>query len=458
MKLFLEPESIAIIGAPRLTGEGSLNMMENLIHNGFTGKIYPINPHAVDILGEKVFSNIKEVPGKIDLAVISTPRSAVLGALNECIQKNVKAIIIVAGGFSDAGEEGRLLQARIVKTAKEGGTRILGPNSLGVANAFYNLSTAFLPLPMKKINSGMICQSGALFFGTPRFILTGKAIDIGNACDIDFADGLEYFEDDPEISLISLYIEGLQNASRFMKVARRVAEKKPLLALKAGRSRLGAKAAQSHTGSLTGMDHIYDAAFKQCGIIRVNDMDELEDLSKAFLRLPLMRGRKVGIATISGAAGTLVVDACEQYNLEIAQLSSKTAEKIQCIYPSWFSLRNPVDMGPPSYTTDNLKKTAKVVLESLLLDEQVDGVVFIVGALPGNQASLCTEILSQAAEAFRDKPIVSWLVNPDVNREVASKYDSTGKTVVYPTCNRAVRALRVLVDRSEFLEKAEPMI
>ncbi|PIU55532.1 MAG: CoA-binding protein, partial [Chloroflexi bacterium CG07_land_8_20_14_0_80_51_10] len=448
MRLFMEPESIAFIGVPRDTGEGSLNVVENLVNYGFSGKIYPVNPNAKEILGIRAYPSIKDVPGKIDLAVILTPRSAVLGAVNECIEKKAKAIVIVAGGFADAGEEGKALQAQIVRIAREGGARILGPNSLGVANAFYNLSTAFLPLAIEKIPAAMICQTGMLFSGTPRFVLTGKAIDLANCSDIDFADGLEYFEDDPDVKLIALYIEGIQNGPRFVEVASRVARKKPILALKAGRSQLGAKAAQSHTGSLVGRDEVYDTVFKQCGIIRVSDMDELEDLSKAFLNLPLMKGRRIGIATISYAAGTLAVDACEDWNLEMAELSSETVARIKQLYPAWLSVRNPVDMGPASTTAESIKSTAKTFLEALLSDEQVDGVVFIVGALPQQKAFLCADIVAEVAETFKDKPIVSWLIQPDVNRELATEYDNTGKTVVYPTGERAVRSLARLAERS----------
>ena len=278
MKLFMEPKSIAIVGVPRHTGEGSLNILENLLDYGFSGKIFPVNPNAREILGVKTYPTIRDVPDKIDLAVLLTPRSITPVKLEECLEKDIKAIVIVSQGFADADEEGKALQEQVLKMARAGGARMIGPNSFGVANAFEKLNTAFVPFEMEEIPVGVISQSGLFFQSLPNLMLIGKAIDLGNCCDIGFTDALEYFAADPQTELILLHIEGLREGRKFMEVASRIAKRKMLIALKTGKSEAGAKAAQSHTGSLAGKDEVYDAVFEQCGIIRATDIDEVADI------------------------------------------------------------------------------------------------------------------------------------------------------------------------------------
>lgn len=455
IKPFLEPKSVAIIGVSRVTGEGSFNILENLVNAGFSGKLYPVNPYADEILGMRAYPSIRDVPGDIDLAIISTSRSVVPSVVQECTEKGIKAIIIVTQGFADADQEGKELQEEIVRIAAKGGARILGPNTFGAANAFNRFSSAFIATEMERVPIGVISQTGFFFVGLPKFAMVGKAIDVGNACDIDFADVLEYFEDDPEIRLIILHIEGVREGRRFMEVARRVAKKKPILAFKVGKSAEGARAAQSHTGTLVGRDEVYNALFRQCGVIRVSDVDELGDLSKAFLRLPLIKGRGIGVITVTGGAGIMAIDTIVRHNLHAAKLSPETLRKIGALAPSWQRMDNPADIWPAAMIAGHpFEEVFSTTLEAFLTDRNVHGVVLIFAGFSLEASIDPTESILQVADKFKEKPILCWLYGLEPE-QMASRLEEMGGIVVYPTLDRAARALSRLNDYLECLTYQE---
>lgn len=457
LKLFMEANSVAIIGATSQIGPGSFNILENLLDYGYSGEIYPVNPNASEILGRKVYPSVKDITGQVDLAVISTSRALVFRLVNDCVEKGIKAIVIVGQGFGDADETGKELQAKIVAAARAGGARIIGPNTFGIANAFNNLSTSYAVWRMARIPVGVICQTGMLFSGTPGQLLVGKCIDIGDGSDVDFSDALEYFENDPDVKLVCLHVEGIRNGRRFMEVAKRVARKKPILALKTGDSIEGARAATTHTGSIVGNSEIYRAAFRQCGVIRVADCDELEDLAKAFLRLPLMAGRGLGIGTVSGGAGIMAVDAAARYNLTVAKLSSETIASIRKTYPAnwtWQPLSNPVDIIPAAFSSGRPGFLHKVraIVKAILGDKSVDGLIFLTSALPDLPGVFdLWQSLTDLDKLYVGKPVVCCLYATDEARKVANECEENTSTVVYPTAERAVRALSRLAEYREFL-------
>jgi len=445
MKLFMEPESVVVIGTPRLTGPGSFNILENLVNTDFPGRVYPVNPNADEILGMKCYPSVLDIPDDIDLAIISTGRSVVPRIVRECTQRGIKALIIVGQGFADGDEEGKELQSEIVRIAREGGARILGPNTFGIANAFNNFTSAYIELEMKKHPIGIIAQTGFFFVGLPKFTIVGKGIDLGNACDIDFADGLGYFEDDPQIKLILLHMEGTKDGRRFMEVAGRVAKKKPIVALKTGKGDEGARAAQSHSGSLVGRDEVYNAAFRQCGVIRVDDVDEFDDLCKAFLRLPLMKGRGIGVITITGAGGIIALDTCQKYNIHLAKLSPETLSRIGALAPPWQTLENPADIWPAMMIAGHpFDEVFNTTLEALLTDPNIHGLIIIFAAFSPQGPMFPMGDIFQITDKF-EKPVVCWLYGTEVDG-VASMMEQEGRMVVYPTLDRAVRALSRLND------------
>jgi len=451
MKKFVEPKSVAILGASRRTGESALNILENLLSYGYEGKIYPVNPNATEILGLKTYPHVTNVNNEIDLAIISLPRSLVPGIVQECIEQGIQSIIIVTQGFADAtDEEGKQLQKEIDKYVKKNRVRILGPNSLGTANAFIKFSSSFVRLDMAKVPTGIICQTGALFTRSRELTFIGKSIDLGNACDIDFADVLEYFEQDDETKVVALHIEGIQDGKRFLKAASHFARRKPVLALKTGRSEYAAEAVQSHTGSLIGSDEVWEAALRQSGVIRVSDIDELSDSVRAFSLLPPMKGRKIGIVSISGGLNIMSIDACHKFNLEIAKLSPITTKRINALTPSWQSVGNPADIWAAYMVAKQpLTKVLTETIATVLSDSEVDALLFMWTVTTHQTCIELCQVLTKLTEAQPDKPLVCFLYGPHA-AETKHRLEATGRIMVYPSPDRAIRALNHLAQYSVF--------
>lgn len=450
MKNFLEPRSVALLGVSRRTGEGTYNILEYLLDYGYQGKIYPVNPNAAEILGVKTYPHIADINAQIDLAVVNLPRPLVPQVIRECVDKGIKSIIIATQGFADAtDDEGKRLQKEIDTFVKKDGVRILGPNSLGVANPFINFSSSFIQLEMSKVPIGVVCQTGS-FFGFVESRLLGKGIDLGNACDINFAESLAYFEQDDETKVVALHIEGLRDGRRFIEAAGRVACKKPVLALKAGKSEHAAKAVQSHTGSLVGSDGVWEAALKQSGVIRVRSSEELGDAATAFSLLPLMKGKKIAVVTSTGGLGVMSVDACEQFDLELAKLSSETTERIRALVPPWHNIGNPVDVWPGYIITKNpLTKVWTETLEAVLSDKEVAAVLFIWPVPVRHTIERLHHTLVKLVEAYPDKPLVCCLIGAHAE-EARAVLQATGKIAVFYTPDRAVRVLSYLARYSAF--------
>jgi acetyltransferase len=455
LKPFLEPRSIAVVGANPNSGEQAFNVVENLAQCGYQGKVYPVNPNYKEILGKKCHATVTEIPGDVDLAIIVTPRAIVSGIVKQCGEKGIRAAIVVGQGFSDADEEGKRLQQELVEVARKSKVRILGPNTVGSANAFINFSAAFLKqTDIRKLPVGIVCQSG-LFFGTVgRLRLLGKGLDLGNSCDIDVTEAMEYFAQDPQVKVIVLHIEGIRDGKRFREVAQRVVKKKPVIALKTGRSERSARAAQSHTGSLVGKDEVWDAVFKQCGIIRADNIDELGDLVRTFSYLPTMAGRGIGVVTASGGIGIMTLDACAKYNLEVVELSPEVKQRLTAMSPVWYKAGNPLDIWPAIMTSPRpFGETLKIVMTEVLRDPRVNAIVLFAGAWFQGFKPLITDVIKETADAFPDKPIAwcpydGWLFNIR-SRDLQDKLEEAGRAAVFSIPDDAVRALSKLADYSE---------
>ncbi len=451
MKKFMEPKSVAIFGvSSRRTGEGAFNILENLLHYGYQGRIYPVNPNATEIMGLKTYSSAKDIGEEVDLAVINLPRNLVPGIVRECAEVGIKSIVIATQGFADANdEEGKRLQEEIDEYVKSGKVRIMGPNSLGTANPYINFSSSFIKVDMHKLPIGTICQSG-IFFGFSHVHLLGKGADLANCCDIDFADSLEYFEQDPETKVIALHIEGMQDSKRFLKVVSRITPKKPVLALKTGRSEQAAQAAQSHTGSLVGRDEVWEAALKQAGVIRVNSPDELGELAVALSLLPPMKGRRVGVVTGSGGFGVMTVDTCAQFNLEVDGLSPTTIERIKPLFPSWQSLGNPLDVLPAYLVSKQpYHKVLTECLDAVLSDSKIDAVLLMGGVAARSASHHFSQAINELAEAHPDKPFVCFIIG-DYAGEAKNILESARRVMVFQSPYSAVRVLAHLAQYSAF--------
>ncbi len=456
---FLEPTSLAVIGASPSTGEYSANILDTLAQSGYRGEVYPVNPRYTEILGRRSYPTVTEIPGDVDLAIIMTPREIVPDIVRECAAKGVRAAVVIGGGFADAAdEEGGRLQAELIEAARMGGVRILGPNTIGAANAFINFSTSnYRQIDMSRRPVGVICQSG-LFFGTlGRLSLLGKGLDIGNACDVDAADGLEYFEQDPDIKVIVLHIEGVADGGRFKEVARRVAGKKPVLVLKTGKTERAAEAARTHTGSMVGKDAVWDAFFQQYGLIRANDINELADLVRAFSYLPLTKGRRVGIVTAMGSVAVMSLDACAEYGLEVPEFSVEVKRRLEAMSPAWSQAGNPLDIWPMMMTSKrSLGETVRMIIAEVLNDPGIDGMLLFAGAWFEVFNPSISDVVREMANAFPDKPIAwcpyeGWF--QDIRAQhMADKLEQSGRAVVFSIPADALKSLARLAGYREFLD------
>ena len=452
--VFMAPRSVAVIGVSRKTGEGSFNVIENMKEFGFQGKIYPVNPLASEIMGIKAYKGVLEIGEPIDLAIISTPREQIPRIVEDCAAVGIKGAIVVSQGFADADAEGKILQDQLTKTARQRGIRILGPNTLGVVNAFSGFTSSFMPLRRERAPVGVICQSGIFFVGSSLFTgMLGKGIDLGNGCDLEFADAIEYFGADDQIKVIFAHIEGMKQGRRFFEMAKRVARHKPIIVLKTAKSQRGKQAASSHSGALVGDYEVFEAALRQAGITPAHNPDEVLDYTKAFLHLPLMQGRRVGVITFTGAGGIILIDALQERGLELAELSSQTIQKIKDLSPPWMPIHNPLDIWP-ALMKHGLKHVYRVALEAVLCDPTVDGVICIAIApeLPEQTYLDVTGVIKEVATSFHEKPVAAWLYGPN-QPSVAKRLEEEGKVVSFPTLPRAARTLAALYRRRQFLQQ-----
>ncbi|HEU4443500.1 MAG TPA: acetate--CoA ligase family protein [Nitrososphaeraceae archaeon] len=367
---FLDPQSIAVIGASEKPGVGKA-IFSNII-NGYKGKIYPITPSNPSVFGFKAYKSVLEVPEEIDLAVIATPNKIVPAVMEEVGKKNIKGVIIVSAGFKEADEQGAKLEKEISTIGKKYGIRIIGPNCLGIMSLSQRnmMNATFLKITPKFGGIALVSQSGAICAATVEDAIGqgigfSKVVSMGNKVDMDENDILELLSEDTETKVIVMYLEDIHDGRRFMEIAKRITiqNKKPIIVLKAGRTPEGAKAAMSHTGALMGSDEIYDSLFAQSGVIRVDTMQDLFDLSTAFSKQPIPPD-KGGVVIVSNAGGPAIIstDACSKYRLKMADLSSST-EAIAEVIPPHGSARNPVDIvGDADY--GRFEKVLAIVLSN----------------------------------------------------------------------------------------------
>ena len=435
IKYFLEPGSVALIGISRKTGRGAFNIMESLIQYGFEGKLYPVNPNAKKILGRKVYPDVASLPKGIDVAIITTPRELVPALVRACAGREIKGVIIVTQGFREADDLlGKDLQHQLDQIVRETGIRILGPNSVGVVNAFAGFSTVFFPIPRTCVPVALISQSGGFFEGFSNCPF-GKGIDVGNTGDLGFVEALSFFKQDPDIRVIVLYLEALNEIAPFISLAKRVARSKPIVVLRGGKSKRGKMEAVSHTGSLVGEDGFYEAVFRKGNLIAADSASELGDVIKAYLSLPPFTGDRVAIVTPSGAGGILGLDAVESQGFRPAELLPETTKKIDPFFPPWIQVRNPVDILSAGMA-HGYKKVYQLTLEACLEDPGVDVVLAICG-------SYTLRSIKKVVSTHPDKPVVAWVLghNESAASETAQEADFHPH---YPSSERALGALRKL--------------
>ena len=422
---FFTPKSIAVLGASNDPLKLGYEVFKNLKEYG--GEVYPINIKEETIQGVKAYKNVKEIPEDVDLAVIVVPRRFVKQALIDCGEKGVKGVIIITAGFGEVSEEGKREERELVEIAHKYGMRIIGPNCVGVIDTHSNMNATFI-MNAKKGSVAFVSQSGALGAGIvyksiKEDIGFSKFVSVGNMADIDFADLMEYLAEDNNSKSIALYIEGIKNGKKFMEIAKKVSKKKPIITLKAGKSESGARAASSHTGSLAGSYAIYDAAFKQSGVLVAETIDDLLSMARAFTQ-PLPKGKRVAIMTNAGGPGVLTADQLDKRGLKLANLKDETMEKLREFLPPMAAVKNPVDMIA-SARGEDYYKTAKLLLE----DENVDMLIAIC-VVPTFAGMTSTEhaegIVRAVKEINNGKPVLALFMAGYVSEKAKELLEKEG--------------------------------
>ncbi|MBT8215886.1 MAG: GNAT family N-acetyltransferase [Acidimicrobiia bacterium] len=373
------PRSVAVIGASRNPASIGGRLFHNLLSESFAGAIFPVNPSAPAVNGVRAYSSVLEIPDPVDLAFIVVPKQYVIAAVRECAEKGVRGLVVITAGFSEAGEEGESLEDELLEIVRNADMRMVGPNCMGVLNtdASVQLNGTFAPLYPPAGNVAMSSQSGALGIAILDYakdlnIGISTFVSVGNKSDVSGNDLLLYWEDDPATDVILLYLESFGNPRRFSRLARRIGRKKPIVAVKSGRTSAGTRAASSHTGALASADTAVEALFRQSGVIRTHDLDELFDITALLANQPVPKGRRVAVLTNAGGPGILLADALESIGLTLPEFSGDLQKRLQVHLSDEATVRNPVDMvasaGPDEY---------RVCLAELMDTDEVDAVIVI---------------------------------------------------------------------------------
>ena len=375
----MKPKSIAVVGASTKEHTIGSDIMKRLQEYNFNGKIYPVNPKGGIIEGLQAYTSVLEIPGEVDLAIIVVNAKFVLSTIDQCHEKGIKGLCIITAGFKETGAEGAEAEKQLLAKVREYGMRCVGPNCLGVVNTHpdIRMDGCFAESLPERGNIGFVSQSGALGGGILNILKDlnlgfAQFISIGNQADVNAETALEYWENEADVEQILLYMESIQNPANFRKLASRISRKKPILALKAGRSAAGASAASSHTGSLAGADKAANALLAQSGVIREYSLKDLFATAKVFANCPIPKGNRVAIITNSGGPGIMATDAVCEHGMQMAKISDATKEKLRSFLPSAASVKNPIDMIA-SAPIEHYQQT----LETVIADENVDMIITI---------------------------------------------------------------------------------
>jgi len=449
MKDFFYPKSIAVIGASRVEGKVGYSILKNLISSGFEGEIVPVNPNADEILGIKCSPHVR----KVDLVVIVVPAKMVPSVLEESATLGIRAAIIISAGFREAGAEGALLEAQLKKIIKKHGIRVIGPNCLGIISTNAKMNASFAAEYPKKGDVSFVSQSGALCTAVLDWAATenigfDKFVSTGNKIDITEADLLEYLKFDPTTKVVGLYIEGIKNGKEFMIASQMTSQIKPIIALKSGKTSPGARAASSHTGALAGSDAVYDAAFKQSGIIRVETVDEFLDTFKSFSMSGTPKVKTVAIITNAGGLGVLASDACADDGVVLANFTKETIENLRRHLPTEGNLYNPVDV-----LGDAMADRYANALCNILQDENVGSIIVLLTPQAGTEPSKTAMEIVRLSVSTGKPVITSFVGGEQLSRAI--EILKMGKVPNFQSPERAVKAVANLM-KYEMRSREEP--
>lgn len=465
------PESVAVVGASETPGSWGERITRRLITPG-NRPVYPVNPGYSEVQGLHSYKSVLDIGGPVDLGIIVVRAALVTRTMREFVEKKIKAALIISGGFGETDEAGAELEKEVIEIARSGGIRFIGPNTMGHMETYSQLNTLSFVENITPGPLALIAQSGnmgaRIMHNANRYgVGFNRFVCCGNEADIKLEDYLEYFSRDPGTRVIMLYMEGLRDAKRFFKLAKEITLTKPIVVMKAGGTENSARASLSHTGALAGSDAVYSAAFRQAGVIRVGDDEELLDIATALLNQPLPRGNRVGILTIGGGLGVVTAEACEREGLEIADLDQASLDKLDELLPSRWSHGNPVDLvGSKLSHSLEIVSTLWIMMEDTNLDAIISNAWLgrtdmnqLLGTAAGSNAGTRAE--EERARTLHDqikkygKPffMVGSPPQQPSDLDAYSLYHREGFSV-YPQPYQAARTLRHLNWYRQYLDAA----
>jgi acyl-CoA synthetase (NDP forming) len=402
LERIFNPKSVAVIGASEVPGKASERRTRSLLEGGYQGQVYLINPKRSELFGRKAYPNIKDVGQEIDLVMIVVTPKFLTAAVADSVEVGAKGIIIITAGLGETGEEGRRIEAEILSEAAKTGTYVIGPNCSGMFSAGAKMNLLGVP-KLEKGSISVLAQSGNVIdslthYARMRRLGFSKIISVGNAIGVNFHEYIDYLKDDPDTKVIMTYLEGIKEGNSLVRVARETVKKKPIIALKVGRSKAGARAAASHTGSLAGDDLIVDAAFKQAGIVRVSNVDEMFDMAEIFSNCPVPRGNCVAILSEGGGDNSIAADNAEIYGMDVPVLSPETQEKIKPFLLQGMPASNPIDYGGTAEENPHMiTECVRVCMEC----DEVDG-IYITGFFGGFKDIIAAHVAELEEQTSRD--------------------------------------------------------
>ncbi len=449
------PKAIAIIGASSREGTIGNEIMKRLTEYEFAGKLYPINLKAEEICGIKVYKNVLEVPENIDLAVVIVGRDYIFSVIDQCAEKHIKGIVVISAGFKETGKEGAKLEEELLEKIRSHGMRMVGPNCLGVINTAegIKMDATFadaLPLAGRTAFTSQSGALGAAILNISKDLNLGVSqfVSIGNAADITTETLLDYWKDEPNTDQILLYMESISDPKEFSRLAKEVTKKKPVIAIKGGKSAAGASAASSHTGSLAGADLAADALLKQCGVIRVNSLPEMFEVAQSFANCTIPKGKRIAVMTNAGGPGIMATDAICEHGLEMAQISDKTKDYMRSYLAAAASVKNPVDMIA-SAPLEYYKKT----LTALIKEETVDAIMVIYLPLMNLDPMDVSKVVMKIKEQYPEKPILAVIMAKNEFFNKITKIKTNIPFYQYPEI--AANALAKLYAQRVWLDRPE---
>jgi acetyl-CoA synthetase (ADP-forming) len=442
--LFL-PDTVAVIGASDNPGKLGFHVMQSLTTGHFAGTIVPINPGSDTIMGINAYPSVTAFEEPVDLAIVVLPAKLVPNTFEECIEKEVKGIVLITAGFKEIDDpKGAELQKALAQMAGEAGIPVVGPNTFGMVNLHHNLNASFTPQFswLQKGNISLVSQSGGIshliaFMAMKQDIGMSKIVGLGNRLNVDFAEMLAYLVDDPDTQVIILYLEGLEEPRRLIHVAAQNRNRKPIVAYKTGNAEVGDRASLSHTGSMAGKHEIYEGALKQSGILCIDNTEILLDTARAMSMCPLPRGGRVAILSGQAGPGMAASDVCEAEGLNIATFRPRTQQVINELLPPLALRTNPVDMGPAWYNASAIAGIVKAVMD----DENVDAILLLMMFASANREAVAG-ISDLLLEWKQRKPIIACLISPPgIWDEQVVALEKGSALVNVPTPERAARVM-----------------